>query len=325
MKHGDGVRMGMLYCQICLPEGKAIGPLDLNCFYCLHPLKPQGMDSPTNVGVDGIRTCSNQPSPKKWNIISRYLKTQAVSMCSHDMFDMTSLGPSTGPKGDSAARFGEETHRGWKVGQVRRANSIWRSRNQQKKVGFDQDLQKKIETCMNYIKMIQKVWLRILFFWGHVYQIWPNQASEREVALKQELEAKVVAAEDRVLQSLGDWTISGLEGCEGLNSLSKLTNERKTWWMIDWGSFGARIGGVWGFLVPRSVDFLVGWEEEFGCQGANMFAGTKDRKRSKPPDTTSWGVCLVEASRKGLDVVCPCCRVGFFNGKSHLFQWMIQG
>ena len=72
-----------------------------------------------------------------------------------------------------------------------------------------------------------------------------------------------------------------------MNSLSKLTNERKTWWMIDWGSFGARIGGVWGFLVPRSVDFLVDWEEEFGCQGANVFTGTKDRKRSKPPDTTS--------------------------------------
>lgn len=204
-------------------------------------------------------------------------------------------------QGDSAARFGEETHRGWK------------------KVGFDQDLQKKIGKCMNYIKMIQKVWLRILFFGGHVYQIWPNQASEREVALKQELEAKVVAAEDRVLQSLGDW----------MNSLSKLTNERKTWWMIG-GVLGQELVDFKGFLVPRSVDFLVAWEEEFGCQGANVFAGTKDRKRSKPPDTTSWGVCLVEASRKGLDVVCPCCRVGvkmdgFFNGKSHLFQWMIQG
>ena len=82
------------------------------------------------------------------------------------MFDMTSLGPSTGPKGDSAARFGEETHRGWKVGQVRRANSIWRSRNQQKKVGFDQDLQKKNRKMHELHQHDSKSLAEDLVFWG---------------------------------------------------------------------------------------------------------------------------------------------------------------
>eukprot|EP00435_Cladocopium_sp_Y103_P060302 s133_g22.t1 len=39
-----------------------------------------------------------------------------------------------------------------------------------------------------------------------------TEASEREVALKQELEAKVVAAEDRVLQSLGDFPLGPVVG-----------------------------------------------------------------------------------------------------------------
>ena len=94
------------------------------------------------------------------------------------------------------------------------------------------------------------------FFLGRVHtNCDASQASEREVALKQELETKVVAAEDRVLQRLGRRAGMG-------RAQSMEVDQRKTGWDFFFGSFesnnddflggdfGARIGG-WGCLGAK--------------------------------------------------------------------------